>query len=362
MKKVRSCYVHIPFCSNICSYCDFCKFYYQETLVDKYLDSLLKEIKEKYNKEPLETIYIGGGTPSLLSLLQLEKLFKGLELLKKDNYLEYSIECNLLDLTEEKLQLFQKYGINRLSIGVQSTHSNILSFLDRNYTKEDITYYITLAKKYFSNINIDLIYAVPGETIEMLKEDLDFFLSLEVPHISLYSLMIEEHTKLGIKKIEPISEELDRLMYEVIQNILIDHNYRHYEISNYAYPGYESKHNQTYWRNEEYYGFGLGASGYISPIRYTNTKSMNKYLASKYIYEQDKITPTIDASNYAILGFRTLDGINKQVFLEKFKVDFIEYFNLEKLISDNIILEDDNSYFLNPDYWYVSNEILVKFI
>lgn len=362
MGKIKSCYIHIPFCSDICSYCDFCKFYYQDTLVDQYLAALLQEIHEKYRGDILSTIYIGGGTPSALTCSQLEKLLSGLKHLLRFNGVEFTIECNVLDLTEDKLQLFQKFGVNRLSIGVQSTHPQILSFLDRNYTKKEILSHLSLAKKYFSNINIDLIYAVPGETLEMLKEDLTFFLSLGIPHISLYSLMIEEHTKLEIQKIKPISEELDQLMYQTIQNTLTTNHYSHYEISNYAYSGYESKHNQTYWANEEYYGFGLSSSGYIDCIRYTNTKNMKKYLSGNYVHEQENITPSIDASNYAILGFRTLKGVNKANFLKKFHMDFKEYFSIEVLIRNHIIIERDDSYYLNPNYWYLSNEVLVKFI
>ena len=152
MKTIKSCYIHIPFCKSICSYCDFCKFYYQESLVDKYIIALLEEIKARYQNEILETIYIGGGTPSSLTILQLEKLLDGLKLLRVSNNLEFTIECNIQDITEEKLKLFQKYGINRLSIGVESFHQEILTFLERNYTKKDIIYKITLAKKYFENI------------------------------------------------------------------------------------------------------------------------------------------------------------------------------------------------------------------
>lgn len=362
MNKVKSCYIHIPFCSNICSYCDFCKFYYQDTLVQEYLDILLKEIDDRYQGEFLETIYIGGGTPSTLSINQLEKLFNGLSKLNVSDDLEFTVECNILDLTAEKLKFLKKYGINRLSIGVQSFDLSILKFLERDYTKEMIQDKILLAKKYFSNINIDLIYAVPDETIKILEQDLELFLALGVTHISTYSLMIEDHTKLGIKGVLPISEELDKEMYDMIHNTLTKHGYSHYEISNYSLLGYESKHNLTYWKNERYYGFGIGASGYINNIRYTNTKNIKKYLAGNYIQDEEIVTSEIDASNYAILGLRTMNGINKQVFLEKFGSDFIEYFNIELLLKERIILETEKSYYLNPKYWYISNEILVKFI
>ncbi len=362
MNKIKSCYIHIPFCKNICSYCDFCKFYYHDTLVNSYLDALLEEIKDRYQNDRLDTIYIGGGTPSALSINQLQKLLEGIKKLKISSQLEYTIECNVTDITKEKLELFQKYGINRLSIGVQSFQSKILSFLERNYTKDMIIEKINLAKQYFSNINIDLIYAIPKETIIELKEDLELFLSLNINHISTYSLMIEKNTKLAIQKIEPISEELDSKMYQIICEALKKHGYQHYEISNFAIPGYESKHNLTYWRNQEYYGFGLSASGYINNIRYTNTKNIHQYLQKNYIYEQEIIDHHSAAIYHAILGLRTLEGISKKQFEKYYQNDFVKYFQVQDLVAKNILLETKTNYYINPKYWYILNEILVKFV
>ena len=194
MEKIyntKSIYIHIPFCSNICSYCDFCKFYYNKKIVSNYLDSLTLEIKEKYLGEEIDTIYIGGGTPSSLSLSELEKLFSVLEIINFSSDVEFTFECNVLDLTEEKLIFLKEHGVNRLSIGVQSFNKEILSFLERRYDKNIILEKIRLAKKYFSNINVDLMYAVPGEDLNILKNDLELFLSLDIKHISTYSLIIE---------------------------------------------------------------------------------------------------------------------------------------------------------------------------
>ena len=197
---MKSAYIHIPFCNSICSYCDFCKFFYNGKLVDKYINSLINEINTRYKGEILDTIYIGGGTPSSLDINNLEKLLSFISNnLNVSNELEYTLECNLTDITKEKLELFKKYNINRLSIGVESFNSKILAFLERNYEKKEIIEKINLAKKYFNNINIDLIYAVPKEDLTILKEDLQSFIKLDIPHISCYSLMIEDHTKLGIK-------------------------------------------------------------------------------------------------------------------------------------------------------------------
>lgn len=360
--NISSVYIHIPFCSSICSYCDFCKFYYNENYVNKYLEALETEIKDKYNGEVIETIYIGGGTPSFLSISHLTKLFNCLKLINLSSNIEFTFECNVLDLTKEKLIFLKEHGVNRLSIGIQSFQSKKLVFLERNYDKDIILEKLKLAKEYFSNINIDLMYAIPGESLEMLKDDLDLFLSLDISHISTYSLIIEEHTKLFINNTTYISEELDYEMYKLICSTLKKHGYNHYEISNYSLPGYESKHNLTYWKNEKYYGFGISACGYIDNIRYTNTKNIKKYLAGDYIQEKETVTSKIDASNYAILGLRTINGINKQTFLKKFGISFIEYFNIESLLKEKIILENQQSYYLNPKYWYVSNEILVKFV
>ena len=171
---MKSMYIHIPFCGSICSYCDFCKFFYNDEIANKYIDSLINEISLNYKKEILDTIYIGGGTPSSLNIKQLDKLLSYIyNNVKVSSELEYTIECNVMDITKEKLELFKKYNINRLSIGVESFNSKILSFLERNYNKEDIITKIKLAKMYFNNINIDLMYAIPNETIDILKEDIN---------------------------------------------------------------------------------------------------------------------------------------------------------------------------------------------
>jgi len=362
LNKIKSIYIHIPFCSSICSYCDFCKFYYNEKLVQSYLDSLGLEIKNNYKGEEIETLYIGGGTPSSLSILELDKLFDSLSVIKLSSSLEFTFECNVMDLTEEKLCFLKEHGVNRLSIGIESFNDKVLKFLERKYDGDTIIERVNLAKKYFNNINIDLMYAVPGEGIGVLKEDLDLFLELDVNHISTYSLIIEEHTKLSINKVDYIDEELDFKMYDLIHDTLTKNGYTHYEISNFSKCGYESKHNLTYWKNLPYYGFGLGASGYVDNIRYTNTRNLNKYLEGKYVLDKEVIDSKLLASNYAILGFRTIYGVSKLEFFDLFGVDLIDYFDVSYLVDGRVILEEDGRYCINPKYWYVLNEILIKFV
>lgn len=358
-----SCYIHIPFCSTICSYCDFCKLLYNEKIVDKYLDSLELEIDKNYKGEVLETIYIGGGTPSALSLTQLERLFKILEKLNKSKNYEFTIEGNFESTSKEKLNLYKKYGINRLSFGIESVDEKNLDFLERVLDKERVKEIISYSKTIgLNNINVDLMYALPNEDLDILKSDLDFILSLDVPHISNYSLIIEEHTKIGINNLENISEDLDFLMYEEICKVLKNAGYEHYEISNFSKEGYYSKHNMCYWNNLEYYGFGLGASGYIGNKRYTNTRSINKYLDGDYLYHEDELS-RLDKMEYEIiLNLRISNGIDLERFKERYNIDFSDYCDYSDLVKNGFLIFEDEHLFIPEDKWYISNEIIVRLL
>lgn len=357
----HSVYIHIPFCDSICSYCDFCKMYYNSKLVDDYLQALEKEIKDRYQGEIIKTIYIGGGTPSSLSIDMLNKLFKILSVFNT-NDLEYTIECNIENITEDKIKIFKENGVNRISIGLQTLNQKYLKFLNRHHNKEIVLSKINMIKKYFSNINIDLIYAIPNQTIDELNEDLDFVLNLDVTHISTYSLIIEEHTKLYIDGMSNIDEELDLKMYQYICNKLNNMEFKHYEISNFSKNGFESKHNLTYWNNEHYYGFGLGASGYINDTRYDNTRSINQYLRGKYVLNQHYLDDSETMENEFILGLRKLKGINKKLFYQKYNVNINSLDSVKNLLKSNKLLDDGKYIFINPKYLYISNEILIDFI
>ena len=352
---IKSCYIHIPFCKKICSYCDFCKIYYNELFINKYLDSLENEINTFYKGDTLDTIYIGGGTPSSLSINELNRLFDILNKLNRSNSIEFTIECNIEDISKDKLQLFKSNGINRLSIGVESFNEDNLKFMER--PSIDINK-INLAKKYFNNINIDLIYALPNETLDILNNDLDKVLSLDVKHISIYSLIVEPNTK--IKDIKPINEDIDYEMYKLICNRLKDFN--HYEISNFAKEGYESKHNLTYWNNEEYYGFGLGASGYINNIRYTNTKSINHYIKNNYNRDEEVLLKEDKEKYELILGFRKLKGINLIVYKNKYNKDLLDNQKINKLLNENKLVIRDNHICICEDYIYLQNSLLIELI
>lgn len=360
---MKSCYIHIPFCNTICAYCDFCKMFYNKVWVDNYLNELEKEIKNNYKDEILDTLYIGGGTPTCLSVEELEYLLQILTNIKLSENYEYTIESNVETLSLEKIKILTKYGVNRISIGVQSIVDKNIEFLGRKHNRELVQEKIKRLKECgFDNINIDLIYALPVENIEDLKEDLDFFLRLDIPHISTYSLIIEPHTILYINNIENINEEIDFKMYEYICNTLKENGYSHYEVSNFSKNGYESKHNLTYWNNLEYYGFGLGASGYIGNIRYDNTRNIAEYLKGKYIKESINIDINTKIENEFILGLRKIKGINKQDFYNKYKLNIKDIEVVQKLLKEEKMIEDNKNIFINPKYIYISNSILVEFL
>jgi len=359
----KYCYIHIPFCNSICSYCDFCKLLYNESLVDKYLAALDQEIEKTYNNEVLETIYIGGGTPSSLSITQLERLFKILSKLKKSKNIEYTIEGNFESTTKEKLKLYKKYGINRLSFGVESINNTNLELLDRKTNIEEIKDIISTARgEGFNNINIDLMYALPNETLDILKEDINYLLSLDVEHISTYSLIIEKHTKLYLNNTNNISEDLDAEMYSFLCKKLKEKNYKHYEISNFSKDGYQSKHNTCYWNNEHYYGFGLGASSYLDNKRITNTRSINKYLKHDFISDIEELDEKAKIEYEIILNLRKDTGISLDSFKNKYNKELKDLYDYELLIGNKLLTEEENKLFIPEDKWYISNEIISRLL
>ena len=359
---MKSVYIHIPFCTNICSYCDFPKMYKIEEYVEKYLNALEQEIKNNYNNESIETIYIGGGTPSCLNLNNLKKLFEIINIFKFDKNVEFTFECNICDINENLLSILKENKVNRISIGVQTFNSKFIKYLNRKHTKEEVLNKMSLIKNYFQNINIDLMYAIKEETLEDLKEDLNLFLSLGVPHISTYSLIIEPHTVLYKNNEEYIDEELDYEMYNLIEETLKINGYNHYEVSNYSKEGFESKHNLTYWNNENYYGFGLGASGYIKNIRYTNTKNLLEYINGNYKYIEDELSEKDQMQEEMFLGLRKMKGVSKEKFYQKYRKNIEDVFDIKSLIESSKLIEKDGYIYINSDYIYVSNDILINFV
>ena len=357
-----SAYIHIPFCDHLCTYCDFCKRYPDKKIIDNYLKALKKDILDNYKGEKLKTIYIGGGTPSSLSIKDLDKLMNIVKLLNLGNNCEFTFECNPENITEEKLIILKNNGVNRISLGVESTNDRLLKYLGRHHNFEIVKEKIKLIKKYINNINVDLIYALPNETISDIKKDLDNIMTLDINHISTYSLEIHKHTILGINKTKPILEDVDSDMYDFICNYLNKNGFNHYEISNFCKDNSYSKHNMVYWKNEEYYGFGLGASGYVNSVRYDNTRSMYKYCNGERVLSTETLNKHDKISYELILGFRLINGINKEEFKKKYGLELIHQYNIKELIKDGSLIDDGLNVKVSYDKIYIENSIIENFV
>ena len=354
MKKI-GVYIHIPFCKQKCYYCDFVSFANQEGLQKEYFNNLKNEINEFFSnsdnakKYEISTIYIGGGTPSFVDESFIKEILGQISNNSAD---EITIEVNPGTANLDKLKLYKNIGINRLSIGLQETHDRLLKQIGRIHNFEDFMNTYNIAKEVgFDNINVDLIIGLPNQTIQDIKQSLEIITKLNVKHISVYSLIIEENTKLERQiesgELKLPNEELERNMYWYVKNYLELNGYTHYEISNFAKEGYESKHNLSCWNQEEYIGFGLAAHSYIDNVRYSNTNDLNKYIngdwKNKIIQEkQDEISKQ---KEYMLLGLRKIEGISIQKFKEKFAENPIFIFRneLNKLVEEElIIIENDN--------------------
>ena len=364
---MRGLYIHIPFCKRICNYCDFTKRVPKnKEMIDEYLIHLKEELKtyEKYF-DSVETIYIGGGTPTLLDKDQLIILFDMLKDFKKIK--EYTIEINPETLDEDKVLLFKKYGLNRFSIGVQSFDEKILKILGRTHSNSDVYNAVNLLKKHgLENINIDLIFAVTGSDTSSIENDLNEFYKLDIKHLSYYSLILEENTILYHQYkhnlYKQIDNKIEAKMYEFIIDNLEKNGFKQYEISNFAKDGYESIHNKIYWENKEYIGIGLGASGYLDKSRYTNNTVLKTYYEN-YRKSEEKIDKNTQFSEEMILGLRMLRGINIDFVNKKYNKDILnDYNDVKKYIESGHLAIEDGYLHLTKKGLLIANDIFVIFI
>lgn len=363
-KSIQSLYIHIPFCTSICSYCDFTKLQYFRFLAIDYLSSLKQELDSYFIKsDQLKTIYIGGGTPTVLDddlFIQLMEMVKPY----CQNIKEFTIESNPESLTLEKLKIMKKYGVNRLSIGVESTDDKILKAINRKHTYKDVIKAVSQARELgFNNINIDLILGLPNVSEKLLQKDIEHILELNPEHISCYSLTVSPNTLFYINNIKERSEDEYRNYYDLVDRILKKHSYIHYEISNWAKENYYALHNLTYWKDEEYFGIGLGASGYINHVRYTNTKSINKYLKKEFIDIREYIDLISDKEYYIMLNLRTVFGLNLTYYKKVYGEDFyLKYQNLiTKYINKGYMILKDEKLSLTYEGMMILDSILVDF-
>ena len=330
-KKPTSAYVHIPFCTQICYYCDFSKVFIKNQPVDSYLEHLLEEFRS-YDIQKLRTLYIGGGTPTALSAPQLEVLLDGLtKNLDLSVLEELTIEANPGDLDADKIAVLKSSAVNRVSLGVQTFDDKMLKKIGRSHLEKDIYENIDRLKLAgFDNISIDLIYALPGQTMEQVKENVAKAIGLDIPHMSLYSLILENHTvfmnRMRRGKLPLPKEELEAEMFEYIIAELEGAGFEHYEISNFSKPGFESRHNLMYWDNAEYYGIGAGASGYVNGVRYKNHGPIRHYLSAveegNARITEEHLSQKEQMEEEMFLGLRKKSGVSMARFEEKFGRSF----------------------------------------
>lgn len=361
---IKSMYLHVPFCKTICGYCDFCHFLYNKEKVDKWLIALKEELLDKDINNNLETIYIGGGTPTSLSINQLETLLYLIEPYSR-NVIEYSIEINPETLTEEKVQLISKYGINRASIGLQSSDDYLLELMNRHHNFDMVKHCVELLKKYnINNISLDVMYGLPTQTLEKLEKTLYDVLSLDVSHISIYCLTIEPNTLFFKKGYTKVDEDLDADMYELINKVLSNNGFIQYEISNYCKKGYESKHNLTYWNYNDFYGISMGASGKEGLVRYDNTRDLTKYIQGIYVDNIISLNKEDSMFEYLMMGFRIKNGFSLSDFKDRYEVDFLDHYYsvLDELIEKKLIIVDDDKIKCSDYGFMICNDIIETFL
>lgn len=372
-------YVHIPFCKHICHYCDFNKVYLQNQPIAQYVNALDKEMELTVNKfppKPIRTIYVGGGTPTALPANLLEKVMKSISFHFPNEHkaIEWTVEVNPGEVEDELFFSLMESGVNRLSIGVQSFETDLLKAIGRTHTEEDVYETIEKARKAgFVNLSLDLMFGLPGQSLEHFNNTLEKALQLQVEHFSAYSLKIEEKTifynlqRRGKLHLPPEEDEV--AMYELLMEKMEQHGYHQYEISNFALTGKESKHNITYWDNNEYYGIGAGAHGYVEGTRYVNAGPVPHYLSkldknTLPIMEKHHVSEVEKIEEEMFMGLRKRSGISKNRFRERFGRDVEEIYGeqLEKLSKKGLLLIKDDSIKLSKKALFVANEVFEQFL
>lgn len=358
---IKNVYIHIPFCKSKCHYCSFVS-YPKPELKEQYINALEKEIKTFYKGEKLNTLYFGGGTPSLLNTEDFSRL---INLFNTDANTEITTELNPETVTQKYLKNLKKAGINRLSFGCQTFDDNILKLIGRRHNAKDVKNAVSFAQNAgFENISLDFIYGLPTQTIEGFENDLKDATSLGVKHISLYGLKIDEGCYFHIHPPKNLpDEDIQADMYLKAIETLKD--YEHYEISNFSKKGYTSRHNLNYWENNTYYGFGCAAHGYENGTRYFNTSNLEDYINNPTDNKTShKLTKQEQLEEEIFLGFRKMSGINIEKINKNFDINFVEKYatTLDKYISHKYLSETNEGFKLTTDGILVSNVILSEFL
>lgn len=377
MTKSTSAYIHIPFCEHICYYCDFNKVFLEGQPVDEYIEALLKEARLALRQNPvekMETLYVGGGTPTSLTASQLERLLSGLREILPYNNGEFTVEANPGDLNADKLDVMKNYGVNRLSMGVQTFDDRLLKKIGRKHTAQDVYDTIRLLEeKDFSNVTIDLIYALPGQSLESFRDTVTRVLALDLPHYALYSLILENQTMfmnwVRRGKMHLPEQELEAQMYAETIDAMEKAGRKQYEISNFAKPGFESQHNLVYWNNQNYFGLGAGASGYLGNRRYKNRGPIQHYLKSLKndqlpVLEEEILNQKAQIEEEMFLGLRKILGVDKNVFENRFGLSMMDVYGdvIEKLKQQKLITETNSRVCLTEKGLFRGNDVFEEFL
>ncbi|PKK94647.1 MAG: hypothetical protein CVV60_05360 [Tenericutes bacterium HGW-Tenericutes-5] len=368
---IKGVYIHIPFCDKICTYCDFAKMVAKDDLKIEYMQALVRELEYFSDlTAKSETVYIGGGTPSSLQLDVLEAFLKELStIVNLDKIQEFTIEANPTDITDDFLKMLRKFNVSRISMGVQSMDESLLNFLGRTHTKAEVIEAIKKIKDNKFDLNLDFLYAIPGQTEEMLLNDLDFIKKFNPNHISYYSLIIEDRTIINYwinsRKVSDFSDDLARDFADIIDRKLADFGYKKYEVSNYAKEGHESKHNLIYWNVEEYIGLGLNASSQYNYIRMKNPKSIKEYIegTKKHALNMHEIEEYNPKLEIILLGLRKVEGFNLDDYKKRIKKDVFEVYPILKKHLDNGLLEiSSGNLKLTDKGMYLANQVYLDII
>ncbi|OMF34159.1 coproporphyrinogen III oxidase [Paenibacillus sp. FSL H8-0548] len=378
----RALYIHIPFCTNKCHYCDFTSYVLKGQPVDQYLDALEQEMQRTVAEWPpveIDTVFVGGGTPTVLTPPQMERFLKAVHTyFPMAPNVEFSMEANPGTTDIDKLTAMKEGGVNRISFGVQSFDNGLLERIGRIHSVDDVYRSIENARAVgFTNLSIDLMFGLPGQTVELLADSVNRAMELKLPHYSIYSLKVEENTlfhKLYERNELPLPPEEEEFnMFILLMEMLSSNGYAHYEISNFAKPGYESKHNSTYWRNEPYYGLGAGAHGYVGRMRHVNLKGITPYIdaaAQKLPRLESFEVPEHEAmEDLMMVGLRLLEGVPASRFSNQFPGHTLEEKFGEvigKLLKDGLLeaeeTTDDTIYRLTDKGVLLGNEVFGAFI
>ncbi len=376
MDKI-SLYIHIPFCAQKCLYCDFPSFARKDHLRKAYIEALNKEIislREKHNNLEINTIFIGGGTPSVLESDELEYLLKEVAKLNMAKDIEYSMECNPGNLTEEKLEVMKKYGVNRISMGLQAKQDNLLKGLGRIHNYKTFKENFLLAKKVgFNNINVDLMFGLPNQKLNEWEETLREIISLEPAHISAYSLIIEEGTAFynlyENNKLKLPTEEEERKMYRLAKKILEENGFNQYEISNYAKKGKECRHNLAYWNMDNWIGVGSASASYMDGKRIKNISSVEEYINSinekgEAIEEIINNSKNDNMEEFMFMGLRKINGIDENEFKNRFSMNINDVYGeiINKYIDAGLLIRESGRIFLSEKGIEISNIIMADFL